>query len=36
MADGEVPESEMNEMIDESYGLVVGALPKRIRAALTD
>ena len=32
--DGSVPDEEIEELIDHSYGLVVESLPQRIRASL--
>ncbi len=35
VADGEVPDGEISEMILDSYSLVVASLPKRVRAELS-
>lgn len=32
--DGSIPDEELEELVDHSYDLVVGSLPRRIRAAL--
>ena len=36
VVDGEVPDTEISEMIADSYSLVVASLPKRVRAGLSD
>jgi predicted DNA-binding protein (MmcQ/YjbR family) len=32
--DGSVPDNELEELIEHSYAVVVGSLPRRVRAAL--